>query len=390
MALIARTVYDKNGAILASHPKRYTSNGLTPEEFNSKLADKYFREFHNYPLGPEAASKVIETVSAISLARCLPGLPTLVNLFSTVLESTQIVVSRSEKLSKNAKEGALAWFQVVAGAIGLLSVGKHFFFKSEEEDFSNTSLFNKIALSGSSLVNVASLASTYMEKSLLLMVSYNKENRDGVESKSEHRTCLTSAQADRRAIIESGLLSVVPWVLNFGPVKTLVDIGITYSALADGLDTFVDQGKVTFLPERFQSSGLQKTINIISDPLSALSSKKKSPELKYSLGFPFNEKSLKFLIGTEAKNGNDGLRKHLKGIFEFLGCNPPSYFLDNSGNVVVEFNGEVKPHAHQEHTAPEELKEHYPDPVPENIKRRQTTIQTDATSGNQRSWHAAL
>jgi hypothetical protein len=355
MALIARTVYNQNGAIVSS-TKDYTSNGLTPKEYNSKKADEYYREFHRFPYGPEAASKVIETVNAISLAKCLPGLPTLVNLFSTIAESAQIVVSQSETLPKIAKEGALAWFQVIAGSVGFLSVGKSLLFKHEDEDFSNTSLSNKIALSGSSLLNIASLASTYMEKSLLLMVSYNKADRDGHSSKSEHRTCLTSAQADRRAIIESGLLSVVPWVLNFGPVKTLVDIGITYSALADGLDTFVDQGKVTFLPERFQSSVLQKTIHVISDPLSALSSKKKSPELKYSLGFPFNEKSLKFLIGTESEEGNNGLRKHLKGIFEFLGCNPPLYFLDNNGNVVVEFNGEVKPHAEHEHSNSEDPK----------------------------------
>lgn len=341
MGNIATQAYSQSGRMIPHHKNNYSSNGLSSSEYSSKLADQYFRKLNDVPISPEAASKGIEIANAVALARCFPGPATLVNLATTIGESSQMLISKSEKLSKATKDGSLAWFQIFSGVAGFLGIGKEMIFKSEE-NFEGVPLLEKLALTGSSVLNIFSMISTSVEKSLLSMVCWNKEDK---ETSSEHRTSLTSALADRRCIGESLVMATIPWISNVGIIKRLVDVSLSYSAIAEGLDTFEDHGKVLFLPEKYQSPFLQSIVKIISNPLSIFF-RETSKAQKYNLCFPFN-KMVGFLIGNEndAKGkGQSGIRNYMfKPMFEFLGCKPPLFYLDDKDNLVVEFLGEVPP-----------------------------------------------
>lgn len=350
MGNIATQAYSQSGIIIP-HRNNYSSNGLSSSEYSSKLADQYFRKLNDVPISPEAASKGIEIANAVALARCFPGPATLVNLATTIGESSQMLISKSDKLSKATKDGALAWFQILSGAAGFLGIGKEMIFRSDEENFQGVPLFEKLALTGSSILNIFSMISTSVEKSLISMVCWNKNDK---ETSSEHRTSLTSALADRRCIGESLVMATIPWISNVGIIKRFVDVSLSYSAIAEGLDTFEDHGKVLFLPDKYQSPFLQSVVKFISNPLSIFMSETPKNQ-KYNLCFPFN-KIVRLLIGNEndAKGkGQSGVRNYMfKPMFEFLGCKPPLFYLDEKDNLVVEFLGEVSPCNKQEPVKP--------------------------------------
>lgn len=344
MGLLARQVYSPLGKKIES-PKNFSSNGLSSHEFTSLLADEYFRKSNNVPWSPGVASSGVEIISAISLARCFPGPATLVNLVTTVGESSQLLISKSRKLSKTTKDGLLAWFQVLAGMSGFIGIGKETILRSNKEDFNEVPFYEKIALTSASLLNVFSMMITTVEKSLNSMISANKDDRDNDKKMSEHRTGLTSALADRRCIWESLVMGAIPWVSQVGFIKKVVDVLVTYSAVAEGLDTFDEHGEVIFLPKNLQNSKIQKAISVISNPLKLFSNKNEEQKNKYSLCWPFN-KGLELFIGNEKDQngkGSNGIRNTcFRPIFEFFGCKSPLYYLDNNKNIVVEFDGKVQ------------------------------------------------
>ena len=338
MEIVASQAFNQSG-IQIQNPKNFSSNGLVSNEYTAKLADKYFIDLNDIPVSPASAAAGLEIVGAASLMRCFPGPATFVNLLSTIGEASSVLISKSEKLTKKTKDGLLAWFQILSGVFGFAGVAKEAIENGSGEDYREVPFLEKFTLSGISLVNVFSMASNSIEKTLLSMVCWNRNDR----TKGEYRTSLSSALGDRRAVPEWAVMATIPWISNIGKVKKLVDVGVTYMALREGLDTFDEQGSVTFLPDKYQSHTLQKVIKTVINPFSLFRDKKSEisgERNKYKLCWPF-DKFLKFLIGAEfdiGGKGSSGFRNYcLKPLFKLLGCNPPLYYLDKDHNIVVEF-----------------------------------------------------
>ncbi|MBI3591862.1 MAG: hypothetical protein HY094_10850 [Candidatus Melainabacteria bacterium] len=364
MEIVASQTFNQSGIqVLGS--KNFSSNGLVSNEYTAKLADKYFIESNDVPWSPASAAAGLEIVGAGALMRCFPGPATFVNLLSTIGDASSILISKSKNLTKKTKDGFLAWFQVVSGISGFLGIAKESIESGNGEDYKEVPFLEKLTLSGVSLLNVFSMASNAIEKTLLSMVCWNRADK----TKGEYRTSLTSALGDRRAVPEWAVMATIPWLSNIRAVKKLVDVGVTYMAIREGLDTFDEQGSITFLPDKLQSQTLQKIIKAIINPLSLFMDKKPESvngQNKYRLCWPFN-KFLKFLIGAEfdvGGKGSSGFRNYcLKPIFKFLGCTPPLYYLDKDRNIVVEFQDDKKV---------ESKIKHY-EPVVENIKGSPST-----------------
>lgn len=326
--------------------KNFSSNGLSSNEYTAKLADQYFIKTNDFPWSPGMASGLLEMLGAGALLKCFPGPATLVNLLTTIAETSQLLVSKSTSLSKQVKDGLLAWFQVVSGTFGLLGVAKETIFNNEEQNFKEVPFIEKLALSGASLANIFSMGSCAVERSLLSMVCWNREDK----TKGEYRSSLTTALGDRRSFGEWFVMAAIPWISNIEFVKKFVDVGISYMAIREGLDTFAEEGNVTFLSKNIQGPKLQKTIKAIINPFSLLAGDKKeennkTENPKYKLFWPF-DKMLGFFIGRqndEAGKGQSGFRNYfIKPLFMLLGCNPPLYYLDGENNIVVEFEGKIE------------------------------------------------
>lgn len=340
---VAIQTYDQLGAKIYSPKNSSSKVGLESSEYCADLADEYFRRTNNFPISPGMAAAGIEIIGAGALWRCFPGPATVVNLLTTVGETAQVLVSKSKNVfSKHVKDGLLAWFQVLSGVFGFFGVAKEALFTEQEQDYENVPTFEKITLSGASVLNVFLMLSGAIEKSLLSMVCWNRSDKgkDG----SEYRTSLTSALSDRRCQTEWALMTAIPWVSNVGFLKKVLDIIIPFQALREGLDTFIEKSETSLLPEKFaKSKGFQNSIKTIVNPMSFFIEEKEDKENKYKLCWPFNYVT-KFLIGTEdykGGRGQNGLRNYLlEPLFRLLSfgkLKPPLYYLDNNNNIVVEF-----------------------------------------------------
>ena len=345
--VISRSVYPQNGLAIEDKNLNSSPDFIRTREKNAQLADEYFRKTNDFPVSPGMAAAGIEIVGAGALWRCFPGPATIVNLLTTVGETAQVLVSKSEKFSKNVKDGLLAWCQVLSGAFGFFGVAKETFFSEHKQDYDSVPVFEKVVLSGASVLNVFLMVSGAIEKSLLSMVCWNRENKD--KEAGEYRASLTSALSDRRCSVEWGLMTVVPWVSNIGFIKKILDVLIPYQALREGLDTFVEEPKAALLGKLAESSVFQRSIKTIINPISFFRKEKltKENEGKYTLCWPFNYYT-KFLIGTEnykGGKGQNGLRNYLlEPLFRLLSfgkLKPPLYYLDKHGNIVVEFEEKV-------------------------------------------------
>ncbi len=341
---IAIQTYNQAGKKVDA-PRNFSKNGLDIAD----LGDEYFRKTNDFPMSPGMAAAGIEIIGAGALWKCFPGPATVVNLLTTVGETAQVLVSKSEQLSKNVKDGLLAWFQVLSGAFGFLGVAKETLFTEHEQDYDNVPVFEKVTLSGASLLNVFLMLSGAVEKSLLSMVCWNRSDKG--KKGSEYRTSLTSALSDRRCNVEWALMTAVPWLSNIGLFKKVLDVVIPYQALREGLDTFIENPEASLLSEKFaKSKGFQSSIKAIVNPSSLFvkenPSDTKNEESKYKLCWPFNYMT-RFLLGTEndkGGKGRSGLRNYLlKPMFEFLGLGglkTPLYYLDKNNNIVAEFDGQ--------------------------------------------------
>ena len=346
--LISRQVYGLNGHKLI-HKKNYSSNGLGPSEFNARLGDKYFKETNKFPFSPGMIAALIEIVGATALVKCFPTYAAKVNWLTTVGETGSVLLAGSDNLPKAVRDGGLAWFQIGSGMFGLGGFIKETFLKDDDEDFSNVSTFNKIALSSASLLNVFSMASGAIEKSLLSMVCWNTDDRKRDES--AYRSSLTSALSDRRCITEWIIMTVVPWVSDVGFIRKFLDAFIPYQAVREGVDVFMDDPDTTLIfSKKFsKSKGFQTFLKVVQNPFSIFQSEDKKTaksQEKYTLCWPFKGLT-KFLIGTKSDDGgagSSGFRNTvLSKVFKFLGCKyVPSYYLDKNNRIVAEFKGSPK------------------------------------------------
>ncbi len=350
LEIAAIQTYNQAG-LKVDNPRNSSNLGQKSSSSNhaADLGDEYFRRTNDFPASPGMAAAGIEIIGAGALWRCFPGPATIVNLLTTVGETAQVLVSKSNGFfSKNVKDGLLAWFQILSGAFGFVGVAKEIFFDEHEQDYENVPLFEKITLSGASLLNVFLMISGAIEKSLLSMVcnNNNEGKKHATESTSEYRTSLTSALSDRRCHIEWALMTAIPWVSKVEFFKKILDVVIPLQAIREGLDTFVEEPEASLLPEKFvNSKGFQNSAKAIADPLSFFI--KEDNKNKYKLCWPFNYFT-KFLIGTEDckdGKGQDGLRNYLlEPMFRLLSLGnlkPPLYYLDKNNNIVVEFEEQV-------------------------------------------------
>ena len=343
--------------VKVNHPRNSSKPGLEQNQvadLTADLSDEYFRKTNAIPMSPGMAAAGIEIVGAGALWRCFPGPATMVNLLTTVGETAQVFVSNSKKFEdKHIKDGWLAWFQVLSGVFGFFGVAKETFFAQQEQDYENVPIFEKVTLSGASLLNVFLMLSGSVEKSLLSMVSWNKNENDREKKGSEYRASLTSALSDRRCSGEWAMMTAIPWLSNIGFFKRALDIIIPIQALSEGVDTFVGNPKASFLPEKLaNNNGFQTMMKAIADPKSLFTkevleneeNKDKDKNDKYKLCRPFNHMT-RFLLGTEndvGGKGRSGLRNYLlKPMFELLSLGnlrTPLYYLDKDNNIVVEFD----------------------------------------------------
>lgn len=343
--LVTRQVYDQAGKQVSSS-LNVSSNGLPSKEHAAKLASECFREMNDIPWSPGIAAAAVEIVGAGALLKCFPGPATWVNFLTTVGETSSVFISRLDSFSQEAKNGALAWFQVLSGIFGFVGVAKETFKNEEERDFSEVPVWEKVSLSVASLLNVFTMASGAVEKSLLAMVCKNrgdKEEEGKQKNGNESRASLTSALSDRRCCVEWSMMIAIPWISNIGPLKKILDVFIPYRAIGEGLDTFVEEPEamMPFSESFAKNQVVQKIMKTISDPFSLFVNDENNNGKKYNLCWPFKY-FLKFLIGTQSdKNGpgQSGFRNYcLKPVFKILGCgNLPLYYLNQDEQVVVEF-----------------------------------------------------
>ncbi|OGI13572.1 MAG: hypothetical protein A3I68_07185 [Candidatus Melainabacteria bacterium RIFCSPLOWO2_02_FULL_35_15] len=346
--IAAIQTYNSQSGLKVDNSRNFSKLGqkLSSSDHAADLGDEYFRKTNDFPVSPGMAAAGIEIIGAGALWRCFPGPATIVNLLTTVGETTQVLVSKLKFKNKYLKDGFLAWFQVLSGAFGFLGVAKETFFDEHEQDYENVPVFEKVTLSGASVLNVFLMLSGAVEKSLLSMVCWNRDDKQ--KEGSEYRASLTSALSDRRCHSEWALMTAIPWISNIGFFKKILDIVIPFQALREGFDTFIENPKASLLPEKFaKSKGFQNSIKTVVNPISLLVKEnlndKKEEENKYKLCWPFNY-CIKFLIGTEnykGGKGQDGLRNFLlEPLFKLLSfgkLKPPLYYLDNNNNIVVEF-----------------------------------------------------
>ncbi|OGI18866.1 MAG: hypothetical protein A3B68_06480 [Candidatus Melainabacteria bacterium RIFCSPHIGHO2_02_FULL_34_12] len=320
-------------------------HGLSSQQFTAELGDGYFRAQNNFPWSPGIAAAAIETAGAGALLKCFPGITTKVNLATTLIEFVNAAVSNSKKIPKLIKEDFLAWLQVIAGISGFIGVIKENLFDSQKHDFSRVPFWEKVGLSVASAFNVFSMASGAIEKSLLSMVCKNRDEDNELRSIPEYRTSRSSAQSDRRCQYEWFGMALLPWLYNFTWLKKVADVLISYFALKEGCETFaerIDKGEVMFpfLPEKWQGEKLKGLVKFSDDPFFFLRKEDKEKN-DYKLLWPY-DRFIEFLIGTESDEngpGSSGFRNYcIAPMFSFFGCKDlPHYYLDNDGNIIVEF-----------------------------------------------------
>lgn len=356
--IAAIQTYDPKSGFKIDSPINFPKQG--PENLNKYSAecsadfgDEYFRRglnafikqspqrkgiIPNILRSPGTAGAVCEVISGGFLWWCFKGPATLVNWGTSIGEFINVAISESEKIEKPIKEELLALSQIVAGGVGFCGFLKERLFTHKENDYSNIHILEKIGLSTSYLLNTFFMVTGAIEKSLLSMVCSNRENRDGEGSKSEYRDCLTTAKSDKRCTVECGVATLIPWIMDFGPAKFLLDVLIPYQAIRDGLATFVARFKkekdIYFIPKKLQTPKMFELMEFMYDPRT-LFGRREEKEEEFMLLWPFSLVT-KFLLGTESSKGANGFRNYcIKPFYKMLGALPPDYYLNEKGKIVV-------------------------------------------------------
>lgn len=363
--VISRSVYSTAGSAVEDSKLNFSKdlNLSNPHEQSAFLGDDYFRGMNAFLRKPQikgivpkllrspgTAGAACEVVAGGLLWRCFKGPATLVNWGTSIGEFVNVAISES-KIKKPIKEECLASIQILAGVLGFGGFLKERLFAHEESDFSEIPLYEKIGLSSSYILNTFFMVTGAIEKSLLSMVCKNRPNTeegknkiDDDDSTSEYRDCLISAKQDRRCTIECSIASVIPWVMNVGPVKFVLDLLMPYQAIKDGLELYVDRFKegkeIHFLPKKLQTPKMFELMEFVNDPRTLLGRRTKNEDEKFTLIWPFNL-ATKFLLGREddkGGKGSSGFRNSvIKPFYRALGALSPNYYLNKEGNIVVEF-----------------------------------------------------
>ncbi len=392
--------YNPQSGKLVDHSRNFSANGpnSSSNDHAAELGDDYFRGMNAFITSPQrksaiptilrspgTAGAVCEVVAGGFLWRCFKGPATLVNWFTSIGEFINVAISESKTISKPKKEELLASMQIGAGILGFGGFLKERLFTHEEHDYSEIPILEKIGLSASYLVNTFFMVTGAIEKSLLSMVCNNRtenekegKGKDVEGSTSEYRDCLTSAKSDRRCTVECGIATIIPWVMDFGPVKFILDVLIPYQAIREGLETYVDRFKdgkdIFFIPKKLQTRKMFELMEFINDPRTLLGKREREPD-KFTLIWPFN-KFLRFLVGTEPNKGSNGFRNYcIKPFYERLGTIAPNYYLDNDENIVVEWNN-------AENTKPIEQPKQEEKTINEEIESLKELIRATATKTN--------
>ena len=299
-------------------------------------------------MGPFIA--LTETISAGCLVKAIPSISTVINLVTTLGEFFKTWVAGTDSLgnpndenkkkaeeAKERREGLMAWVQIFAGSGGALGFLWDLFF-GKEHDMKEVPLWEKISLSVASAFNTIFMFFGAAEKTLISSLSRNDENND--LSGNEHVDMKINGHNDRRCAVEWGVMTALPWLSNIGLVKNIIDLGIIYGALREGVDHFLGENKIYKLCNNLDNKPLLKRcFKYFANPLLLFT--KKDPEEKLDLiCFPFS-KGIKWFLGTESDEngpGTGGFRqKYLVPVLRFFGTNPPLCYLDKSGNVISEF-----------------------------------------------------
>ena len=354
---------------------KYTPNGLPLDSSDKKLyrdcaryIDNYYtKEMNKLPFGFGPLVATTETVAATSLVWYFKSPATWINLFTTLGEWVQTWVAGTDcfdkkevkelkarfknetlseddkekiqdeidnksKATKENREGAMAWVQVLAGVFGLVGfVAEKFSGKDDEPN--DVPVYKKVILSGASALNVFLMFFGAGEKTLMSTLSANSEV-EGIRGR-EYKSMEINGHSDWRCFIEWAVMSIVPWVSNISLGKNAVDLGIIYGALKEGFEYFLGANKVTwFLDDLDQSPKLKKFFNFFTNPIGV--NKKEENDL---ICFPFNRLTKWFLgnEGDEYGAGTGGFRNNrFVPILKFFGCKPPNVYMSNDGNITCE------------------------------------------------------
>lgn len=265
-------------------------------------------------------------------------------------ETTENEIDALNRPVEEGVEQVLSWIQTSAGGFGIGGTLVEKFF-GEKDNLNDVPLYKKITLSVASALNVFLMFFGAAEKTLMSTLNENRgldKNLQGIR----HKSMEINGRSDLRCSAEWSIMTLVPWISKIGIVKDFVDVFVGYNALKEGLGYFVDEKKIGF-PKLFQKelnkdSKLYKTMDFISDPITAISKLNKNPELRNNekeenkkdlMCFPFKFNPIKgWYLGKENDRngpGTSGFRnRYFRPILKYFSCNPTECYLDRDGNVV--------------------------------------------------------
>lgn len=314
---------------------------------HSYLADNYYtKEMNKLPFGFGPFTATTEAVAASSLVWCFPSPATWINLFTTLGEYAKTWVAGTDKFGdpndtkvKANREGAMAWLQIFAGLGGLAGSvwGK---LSSSSDDTEEVPVFKKTILSSASALNALLMFFGAGEKSLVSTLSENG-NKDDIKGR-EYKNIIIDGRSDRRCSVEWLVMSLVPWVSNTKLLKDVVDLGVIYGALREGIDYFLTENKLSFITNNLKEYPLlTKLFKGFANPLSLISkSDTKTNNTTSTVCFPFNY-FLRWFLGTEKDKEGPGMggfrNNRLVPLLKLFECNPPVCYLNDDENVVSKF-----------------------------------------------------
>ncbi len=315
---------------------------------HSYLSDNYYtKEMNKMPFGFGPFTAVTETAAASSLVWCFPGPATWVNLLTTVGEYVKTWVAGTDKFGdpndekvKANREGAMAWLQIFAGAGGLVGTlwGK---ISNSDNDVEEVPLFKKAILSAASGINALFMFFGAGEKTLLSTLSENGDLKD-IKGR-EYKNIIIDGHSDMRCSVEWAVMSLVPWISNTKLLKDVVDLGVIYGALREGVDYFLQENKLSFVLENLKEHPvLNKAFKTFTNPLSLFKADNNNfKRMTSAVCFPFNC-FLKWFLGTEKDKDGPGMggfrNNRLVPLLELFGCNPPKCYLDDNKNIISSFS----------------------------------------------------
>lgn len=340
-----------------------SGNVLENENSSKKitaLTNHYYKKEMNKLWGFAELVALFEAFTGITLGFLMPSAATWTNALTSCGEYGQVQIARTKILgdttepSENAspeeikkaekriedaearREGAMAWMQLGAGALGAVSNVLDFV-KKGEVDVKELSPLKKTGLSLASAVCAASMFSGWGEKSLMAAIS-----KDGPESDNINM----NGHSDFRCFLEWTAMTTYPWVRGFDIARKTLDYLIPYLAIREGLRHLIKEGicKIVNADVRKFEDLFGKKITTVLKAIFFLN--KSKAKIKNEVAINQKESVLdnwysipklfysKWFLGKE--EGSGFRSKVLLRILRFFGCNPPECYLDD-GKLVVRY-----------------------------------------------------